>query len=80
MTTKRAVDVVPGDRIRLASGREMSVTRIEHDFLGVDNLVCFVEDTQQCWFAHAVFVTDDVVTVSPAAPLDTQSHIRQGAV
>ncbi len=54
----------------------MSVTRIEHDFLGVDNLVCFVEDTQQCWFAHAVFVTDDVVTVSPAAPLDTQSHIR----
>ena len=54
----------------------MSVTRIEHDFLGVDNLVCFVEDTQQCWFAQAVFLTDDVVTVSPAAPLDTQSHIR----
>ena len=70
MTTKRAVDVVPGDCVRLASGREMSITRIERDFLGLDNLICFVEDTQQCWFAHAVFVTDDVVTVSRAAPLD----------
>jgi hypothetical protein len=76
MTTKQAVDVVPGDCIRLASGREMSVTRIERDFLGVDTLVCFVEDTQRCWFAHAVFVTDEIVTISPAEPLDTQSHIR----
>ncbi len=71
MTTKRAVDVMPGDCVRLASGREMNVTRIERDFLGLDNLICFVEDTQQCWFAHAVFVTDEVITVSQAAPLDT---------
>jgi hypothetical protein len=70
MTTKRAADVVPGDCVRLGSGREMNVTRIERNFLGLDNLICFVEDTQQCWFAHAVFVTDDVNTVSPAAPLD----------
>ena len=68
MTTKRAVDVVPGDCVRLASGREMSITRIERDFLGLDNLICFVEDTQQCWFAHAVFVSAVVTTVSPAAP------------
>ncbi len=71
MTTKRAADVAPGERVRLASGREMNVTRIERDFLGLDNLICFVEDTQQCWFAHAVFVTDEVITVSQAAPLDT---------
>jgi hypothetical protein len=70
MTTKRAVDVMPGDCVRLASGREMNVTRIERDFFGLDNLICFVEDTQQCWFAHAVFITDEVITVSPAAPLD----------
>jgi hypothetical protein len=68
MTAKPAADVVPGDRVRLASGREMNVTRVERDFLGLDNLVCFVEDTQECWFAHAVFVTDAVTTVSPAAP------------
>jgi hypothetical protein len=65
MTTKRAAEVVPGDRVRLASGREMDVTRIERGFLGVDNLVCFVEDTQQSWFAHAVFVTDEVVVRVP---------------
>jgi hypothetical protein len=70
MTMKRAVDVVPGDCVRLASGREMNVTRIERDFLGLDNLICFVEDTHQCWFAQAVSVTDDVVTVSEVAPRD----------
>jgi len=63
MTTKPAAEVVPGDRVRLASGREMDVTRIERDFLGVDNLVCFVEDTDECWFAQALLVTADVVTV-----------------
>jgi len=70
MTMKRAADVVPGDLVRLASGREMNVTRIERDFLGVDNLVCFVEDTQQCWFAQALLVTADIVTVSPVTPRD----------
>jgi hypothetical protein len=70
MTTKRAVDVVPGDCVRLASGREMNVTRIERDFLGLDNLICFVEDTDQCWFAQAVYVTDDVATVPDVAPRD----------
>lgn len=64
MTTKPAADVVPGDRLRLASGREMNVTRVERDFLGYDNLICFVEDTNECWFAHAMSVTDDVVTLS----------------
>jgi hypothetical protein len=68
VTTKRTVDVVPGDRVRLASGRELHVTRIERDFLGYDNLICFVEDTDECWFAHAMSVTDEVVTVSQVAP------------
>lgn len=71
MTVKRAADVVPGDRVRLASGREMNVTRVERDFLGVDDLICFVEDTHQCWFAQALLATADVVTVSQVAPRDT---------
>ena len=70
MTTKRAVDVVPGDRVRLDSGREMNVTRIERGFLGIEDLICFVEDTHQCWFAQAVSVIADVVTVSQVAPRD----------
>ncbi len=68
MTMKRAVDVVPGDRVRLASGREMNITRIERDFLGRDDLVGFVEDTHQRWFAQALLVTADVITVSQVAP------------
>lgn len=68
MTTKRAAEFVPGDCVRLASGREMNVTRVEHGFLGVDNLVCFVEDTEQSWLAHAAFLTDDVITVSRVEP------------
>ena len=68
MTMKRAADVVPGERVRLASGREMNVTRIERDFLGVDDLICFVEDTHECWFAQALLITADVVTVSTERP------------
>jgi hypothetical protein len=68
MTTKRVGDVVPGDRVHLASGREMNVTRIERDFLGRDDLICFVEDTPQRWFAQALLATADVITVSQAAP------------
>jgi hypothetical protein len=70
MTVKRADDVVPGDRVRLDSGREMNVTRIERDFLGLNDLICFVEDTHECWFAQALPVTTDVVTVSQVAPRD----------
>jgi hypothetical protein len=68
MTTKRAADVVPGDRVRLASGREMTVTRIERHFLGLDDLICFVEDTHERWFAQALPVTTDVVTVPAELP------------
>jgi hypothetical protein len=70
MTVKRAGEIVPGDRVRLASGREMNVTRIERDFLGLDDLICFVEDTRERWFAHALLVTADVITVSQVALRD----------
>jgi len=68
MTMKRADGVVPGARVRLDSGREMNVTRIERDFLGVADLICFVEDTDECWFAQALLITTDVVTVSTERP------------
>jgi hypothetical protein len=67
MTTKQAAEVVPGDRVRLASGREMEVTRVERDFLERDDLVCLVEDTDRCWFAQALLVTADVDVVADSA-------------
>jgi hypothetical protein len=47
-------DVQPGDRVRLASGKEMFVTRIEHNFFGRDNMVAFIEDTPERWFKQPV--------------------------
>ncbi len=43
--TMRVADVRPGDRVRLAGGQEMLVSRIEPDFMGMDGMVAFIEDT-----------------------------------
>jgi hypothetical protein len=42
-------EVVPGDRIRHASGAELTVTRVEPGFLGRPGMVAFIEDTPQRW-------------------------------
>jgi hypothetical protein len=41
-----------GDRIRLGSGAEFDVARIDSPFLGRDNMVCLIEDTPERWMAH----------------------------
>jgi hypothetical protein len=48
--TMRAADVQPGDRVRLASGQEILVSRIEPNFLGIAAMVAFIEDTPARWF------------------------------
>lgn len=48
--TVPASDVREGDRIRLRSGMEMVVSRIEPAFMGVADLVAFIEDTPARWF------------------------------
>jgi hypothetical protein len=53
-TTRTAADVRPGDRIRLAGGREMLVSRIESPFLGRDGMLAFIEDTPARWFKQPV--------------------------
>jgi hypothetical protein len=60
--TKPARDVKVGDRLRLDSGRELTVTRITPSFLGHDDLVCFVEDSETQWLAYATWVSSDVQT------------------
>lgn len=45
-----AADVQPGDRVRLAPGREMLVSRIETSFFGREAMVAFIEDTPERWF------------------------------
>jgi hypothetical protein len=53
-TSAPVADVRPGDRVRLASGAEMLVSRIEPRFFGRDNMVAFIEDTPERWFKQPV--------------------------
>ena len=46
MTT--AVEVEPGQKIRLY-GQDLLVTRVDHPFLGRDNMVLLVESTDERW-------------------------------
>jgi hypothetical protein len=55
-----ASGVQPGDRVRLGSGREMVVSRIEPGFFGRDNVVAFIEDTDERWFKQPVPLTAEV--------------------
>ncbi len=49
-----AADVKQGDRVRLAGGQELLVSRIEPGFMGMDTLVAFIEDTPSRWFKMPV--------------------------
>jgi hypothetical protein len=53
-TTKPAADVRHGDVVKLGSGTELAVTRVESPFLGRDDLVCLIEDSETRWLATAM--------------------------
>ena len=49
-TTVRASEVQPGQRVRMANGSELIASRIEQRFFGMENMLAFVEDSDQRWF------------------------------
>jgi hypothetical protein len=49
-TTVKASDVRVGDRVRARSGTELTVTRIDDGFMGMPNMLAFVEDSDEQWF------------------------------
>jgi hypothetical protein len=55
-----AADVRLGDRIRLAAGQEMQVSRIEPSFMGRDTMVAFIEDSPVRWFKQPFPLTAEV--------------------
>jgi hypothetical protein len=59
-TTASATDVRAGDRVRLATGIEMVVSRIEPRFLGRDGLIAFIEDTPARWHKQTLADTAEV--------------------
>jgi hypothetical protein len=44
-------DVRAGDVLRYA-GHEFTVARVDAPFLGVETMVCFIEDTPTRWHAY----------------------------
>jgi hypothetical protein len=61
-----AADVQPGDRVRLATGAELEVSRVEAPFLGRDNLVALIEDTPRRWFKQPLPLTAEIEVSRPA--------------
>jgi len=49
-----AGEVRPGDRVRMPTGAEFDVARVDRPFLGMDNLVCLIESNSERWFAQPV--------------------------
>lgn len=61
--TMRVADVRPGDRVRLASGQEMLVSRVEPNFMGMAAMVAFIEDTPTRWFKQPFPQTTEVEVI-----------------
>lgn len=55
-----ANDVRVGDRVRLDNGAELLVSSIEPNFLGMDAMVAFIEDTPERWLKQPVAVAAEL--------------------
>jgi hypothetical protein len=58
--TVKAQDVRAGDTVRTQSGAVVVVSRVEAPFLGLSNMVAFIEDTPDRWFKQPVVSESEV--------------------
>jgi hypothetical protein len=65
--TIRADEVQPGARVRHPSGAEFEVARIDRPFLGMDAMLCFIEDTPERWHAYPAGCDNNVEILSSSA-------------
>jgi len=63
-TTVKATEVRVGDRLRARSGAQLTVTRIDEEFMGRTNMLAFVEDSEEQWFKMPAPRDGDVELVS----------------
>ena len=61
--TVKATEVQLGDRLRARSGAELTVTRIDEEFMGRANMLAFVEDSEEQWFKMPALRDGDVELV-----------------
>jgi len=60
----RADQVTIGDRLRSRDGTEMTVTRIDENFLG-SGMLAFVEDSDRQWFKMPAASDHEVELLEP---------------
>jgi hypothetical protein len=58
--TVKVHDVKVGDTVRTQSGAVVLVSRVEAPFMGVPNMVAFIEDTPDRWFKQPMMSDSDV--------------------
>ena len=58
--TVPASEIKVGDRVKLPSGDEFAVARIELPFLGRDNMAAFIEDTPSRWHSYPMPLATEV--------------------
>ena len=59
----KATEVQLGDRLRARSGAELTVTRIDEEFMGRADMLAFVEDSEEQWFKMPALRDGDVELV-----------------
>jgi hypothetical protein len=58
--TVKAEQVKTGDAVRTQSGDVVTVSRIEKSFMGLPNMLAFIEDTADRWFKQPMMADADV--------------------
>jgi hypothetical protein len=61
----KGADIRSGDRVRTGDGAELTVSRVEPAFFGMDNMVALIEDTPERWFKRPLTVDTDVEILVP---------------
>ena len=58
--TVKAEQVKAGDTVRTQAGNEVIVSRIDSSFMGMPNMLAFIEDTPDRWFKQPMTADADV--------------------
>jgi hypothetical protein len=58
--TVKAEQVKAGDAVRTHTGDMVTVSRIEKSFMGMPNMLAFIEDTADRWFKQPMVADADV--------------------
>jgi hypothetical protein len=56
----KAGEVRAGDAVRTQAGDVVTVSRVESSFMGMPNMLAFIEDTPERWFKQPMMADAEV--------------------